>query len=193
MLEGWLSDDGETRLDAYHQVISALWHQGSIYPATPYAVPFLVELLCSTEAPCRGRAATALALIASAAAHAADPNETHGRLVLKQLARSVQQLVETALAEPALRQIVVVVLAQMQTERSFVGQRLEAGGLTAELQLLAAAGASSAAAFKLIQQYGDESDPNDEAPAVSDSERAKSAQLVAADVDALNWEADWEE
>jgi hypothetical protein len=58
-------DDDETRLDGYHQIISALWHQGAIYPATAPAVKFLVEVFASGHCS-RLRAGSALALIALA-------------------------------------------------------------------------------------------------------------------------------
>lgn len=39
------SDDFETREKAFDNVIEEINHQGSIYDATPYVVPFLIELL----------------------------------------------------------------------------------------------------------------------------------------------------
>jgi hypothetical protein len=39
------SKDEDERMDAINQLQSTIWHQGSIYEASSYAVPFLIELL----------------------------------------------------------------------------------------------------------------------------------------------------
>jgi HEAT repeat protein len=39
------SDDPETREEAISELHGNIWHQGTVYEATPYAVPFLIELL----------------------------------------------------------------------------------------------------------------------------------------------------
>jgi len=44
-LIGLKSKDEEERMDAVNQLLSTIWHQGTIYEATSYAVPFLIELL----------------------------------------------------------------------------------------------------------------------------------------------------
>ncbi len=41
--------DEETREEAQHQLYGNLWHQGTVYQATQYAVPFLVELIDAPE------------------------------------------------------------------------------------------------------------------------------------------------
>jgi hypothetical protein len=41
-----LSHDADDRTDAIHDfLLSSLWHQGSMYSATPVAIPFVIELL----------------------------------------------------------------------------------------------------------------------------------------------------
>jgi len=40
-----MSDDGNTRDEAQYELFGNIWHQGTIYEATIYAVPFLRELL----------------------------------------------------------------------------------------------------------------------------------------------------
>src|SRR5262249_26105948 len=42
-----LSDDAERRDKALHTLFGNIWHQGTVYPATAYAAPFLVELLAN--------------------------------------------------------------------------------------------------------------------------------------------------
>jgi hypothetical protein len=39
------SDDSDVRKSAYDELFGNIWHQGTIYSATAYAVPFLFELL----------------------------------------------------------------------------------------------------------------------------------------------------
>jgi hypothetical protein len=39
------SGDEDTRADAINELRNTIWHQGNIYEATSYAVPFLIELL----------------------------------------------------------------------------------------------------------------------------------------------------
>ncbi len=41
------SKDSEIRKHAYHELFGNIWHQGTVYSATAFAVPFLFELLDS--------------------------------------------------------------------------------------------------------------------------------------------------
>lgn len=41
------SEDSAVRQRAYHELLGNIWHQGTVYSATAYAVPFLFELLDS--------------------------------------------------------------------------------------------------------------------------------------------------
>jgi hypothetical protein len=62
-------DADERRIDAYHDLLVAtLWHQGSIYEATVFAIPVLVGFLCDPTTRDRERIAHTLALSAIAAA-----------------------------------------------------------------------------------------------------------------------------
>jgi len=45
------SQDKDEREKAVHELFGNIWHQGTIYEATSYAVPFLYELLRSPETP----------------------------------------------------------------------------------------------------------------------------------------------
>ncbi|MEU3655466.1 hypothetical protein AB0E67_22140 [Streptomyces sp. NPDC032161] len=57
------SPDQETRDDAWHRMYSNLYHQGSVYEATPHAVPFLLHLLADERTPARKRLLTYLSAL----------------------------------------------------------------------------------------------------------------------------------
>jgi len=65
LIRALLSDDGEERQEAVYELYSNIWHQGTIYEATPSAVPFLIELLKSPETPDRDTVAHLLMLISA--------------------------------------------------------------------------------------------------------------------------------
>jgi hypothetical protein len=43
----------DQRQAAFGELYGNIWHQGTIYEATPYAVPFLIELAASDQTPDR--------------------------------------------------------------------------------------------------------------------------------------------
>jgi len=45
-----LSSDGEVRDSAWQELYGNIWHQGDVYQATSYAVPFLIRMLDAEEA-----------------------------------------------------------------------------------------------------------------------------------------------
>src|SRR5687767_12280088 len=45
------SPDVETRHEAYSELGSTIWHQGTVYEATAHAVPFLIELAAEPAVP----------------------------------------------------------------------------------------------------------------------------------------------
>ncbi len=49
LIKSLASNDEETRRGAIYELYGNIWHQGTVYEATSYAVPFLVELLKSDE------------------------------------------------------------------------------------------------------------------------------------------------
>lgn len=57
------SDDEAARLDAYHELLGTIWHEGTVFDATSRAVPFLVELLGERTTPDRNRIALLLGLL----------------------------------------------------------------------------------------------------------------------------------
>jgi tetratricopeptide (TPR) repeat protein len=48
-----LSDDPDVRDDAFEQLYSNIWHQGTVYEASGYAVPFLLRMLADERTPDR--------------------------------------------------------------------------------------------------------------------------------------------
>lgn len=50
LLRDLISKDKKIRADAIYELFGNIWHQGTIYEATVYAVPFLIEILQSPEA-----------------------------------------------------------------------------------------------------------------------------------------------
>jgi hypothetical protein len=49
MLRGLASDDEDVWAEAPYELCGTIWHQGTVYEASPHAVPFLLELLRSPE------------------------------------------------------------------------------------------------------------------------------------------------
>ncbi len=45
LIRALAASDRETRSEAIHELYGTIWHQGTVYEATAYAVPFLIELL----------------------------------------------------------------------------------------------------------------------------------------------------
>jgi hypothetical protein len=63
LLQNLQSLNQATRDRAWHELYSNLWHQGTIYEATSYAVPFLCQLLEEPEVPERHRVLVFLAFL----------------------------------------------------------------------------------------------------------------------------------
>ena len=57
------SCDDDVRNKAWHQLHGNLWHQGSVYEATAYAVPLFLELLKEPTVPSKHRILGYLALL----------------------------------------------------------------------------------------------------------------------------------
>lgn len=59
------SDDPDIRKRAYHGLFGNIWHQGTVYSSTVYAIPFLFELFDSPETQDKDMLILLLASIAS--------------------------------------------------------------------------------------------------------------------------------
>jgi len=51
LIRSLLSNDKKVREDAMYELCGNIWHQGTVYEASSYAVPFLQELLKSPDTP----------------------------------------------------------------------------------------------------------------------------------------------
>jgi hypothetical protein len=164
-LEDVLADDEEVRMGAFDDwLMGHAWHQGTIYQVTGYLVPFLVDLVCGAPAPTRGRAATCLALFAISAAHGSE--KVYGQHVLVQMSRSIGALADVAAKNTVLRGIVLVALAQLHAQRSFVEHLLAKHGLSAETDRLRDVGASQEMASAYLNNYSTYAD-EEQPPQVS--------------------------
>ncbi len=65
LLRAVLSSDKAVRDNAMYELYGNIWHQGTIYEATAYAVPFLIKMLTSPVTPDRASIAGLLASITS--------------------------------------------------------------------------------------------------------------------------------
>jgi HEAT repeat protein len=65
LLKGLLSDRAEERKEAQYQLLTTIWHQGTIYEASIYAVPFLIKMLSSSSTPERENIALLVASLAN--------------------------------------------------------------------------------------------------------------------------------
>lgn len=63
LLRSLTSPNEKTREDSIRKLFGNIWHQGTVYEATIYAVPFLIELLTSKETRCKSGVACLLASI----------------------------------------------------------------------------------------------------------------------------------
>ncbi|WP_406299685.1 hypothetical protein OG948_31390 [Embleya sp. NBC_00888] len=68
LLRAAASDDEELRSEAVYELFGTVWHQGTVYSATPYAVPFVAELARHGPGH-RGDLLHLLACIAGGGAH----------------------------------------------------------------------------------------------------------------------------
>jgi HEAT repeat protein len=64
LLWGLLSSDPKVREETVHELFGNIWHQGTVYPASAAAVPFLYELLTAPEVQDKSNIAHLLASIA---------------------------------------------------------------------------------------------------------------------------------
>ncbi|WP_165250706.1 hypothetical protein [Paludisphaera soli] len=65
LLRSLLSEDPDVRLQAFAALSETIWHQGTVYPASAAAVPFLFELLTRPGLHDPGWAASLLGCIAT--------------------------------------------------------------------------------------------------------------------------------
>lgn len=59
-----LATDEDVREEAYESLFSSIWHQGTVYEASAYAVPFLLRMLAEPRTPDRHSVLSLLACLA---------------------------------------------------------------------------------------------------------------------------------
>jgi len=88
LIRGLLDSEPQRRHECLYQLYGTIWHQGTIYEASAYAVPFLFELLRSLDTPDRSGIAMLLADLADGAHPLelyTDPGDKMSQLVRKGL------------------------------------------------------------------------------------------------------------
>lgn len=65
LLRSLLSEDGDVRMQACAELHEDIWHQGTVFPASAAAIPFLFELLTHPQDRVRGCAVSLLGCIAT--------------------------------------------------------------------------------------------------------------------------------
>lgn len=71
LLESLLSEDPSVRSESIYQLFGTIWHQGSVYQASSYAIPFLFELLALPDERDRAFVAMLLAELADGVSYLA--------------------------------------------------------------------------------------------------------------------------
>jgi HEAT repeat protein len=90
LLRGLLAEDEDTRREALYELCGTIWHQGTVYEASPFAVPFLLEMLRSPDTPDKAGIAMLLAELADGIAPLelySDPEDEMSRLMRAALAQ----------------------------------------------------------------------------------------------------------
>lgn len=101
LLRGLLSPDESIRQESLYELCGTIWHQGSVYEASPHAVPILLAMLRSPEVPDKAGIALLLAELADGQAsleNFADEAGELGRIFRESLRREGRDF-ETELAE----------------------------------------------------------------------------------------------
>jgi hypothetical protein len=114
-----ISRDAEERRGAHDWLVSSLFHQGTVYPATVLAVPILATLVADRETPDRVGLATALGLMAGGRGM----NGT--RLARAEVGRMLPLLLGTwSAADPGLRKALAFVAGHFAEQREAIRHML---------------------------------------------------------------------
>ncbi|MBK7543013.1 MAG: HEAT repeat domain-containing protein [Candidatus Competibacteraceae bacterium] len=104
LLRALLSTDSEVREEAVYELFGNIWHQGTVYPASAAAVPFLYELLTAPDVRDKSNIAHLLACIADGVGylevHAVDERgEADWRKILAESGKTLEREMEQERAE----------------------------------------------------------------------------------------------
>jgi hypothetical protein len=107
LLRSLLSSDSQVREETMGELFGNIWHQGTVYPATAAAVPFLYELLNAPEVQDKADIALLLACIADGSGYlevhaVGDFGEPTWRKMLGEEGKSLEDEVAREAAETAL-------------------------------------------------------------------------------------------
>lgn len=134
LLRSLLSDDLDVRLQACADLHEKIWHQGTVYPASAVAIPFLFELLTHPGVHDPGWAASLLGCIATGEGWLQYGLRVDGEQTLqKRLARQARSLKEALEEERAvLAAIHRDVAAGLEHLLPYLSDREGLGSLVAE-------------------------------------------------------------
>jgi len=104
LLRSLLSEDPEVRMEAIAHLLETIWHQGTVFPASAAAVPFLYELLSHPDVQDKGGIVCLLGAIADGRGylevHARDDyGERAWRRILGKQGRSLEEALAQEAAE----------------------------------------------------------------------------------------------
>jgi hypothetical protein len=104
LLRALASGDEDQRKNAVYELFGNIWHQGTVYPATAAAVPFLYELLSAPNVPAKSDIAGLLACIAAGSGYlevhsVGDFGEKTWRKILSEKGKSLEDEVKREASE----------------------------------------------------------------------------------------------
>jgi len=98
LLRSLLSEDRDVRMQACAELLGTIWHQGTLFPASAAAIPFLFELLAHSDAQVKGTAVTLIGEIATGEGILAYEIRTNGeetcRRILGKRGKSLEEELE---------------------------------------------------------------------------------------------------
>ncbi len=94
LLRALATDDEALRRKAMFELYGTIWHQGTVYEASSYAVPFLIELLESESVQGKGDILGLLASLASGSSYKAVHQHAQARIFGEEFVQSPQYQAE---------------------------------------------------------------------------------------------------
>lgn len=134
LLRSLLSSEADVRMRACAELHEKIWHQGTVYPASAAAIPFLFELLTHPGAPDPGFAASLVGCIATGQGWLQYGLRVDGEPSLRRRLTGQGRSLEEALGEEraAMQAIHRGVSAGLEHLLPFLNNREGLGGLMAE-------------------------------------------------------------
>ena len=134
LLRSLLSEDPDVRLQAFAELVEKIWHQGTVYPASAAAIPFLFELLTHPDVPDPGHAVAVVGCIATGECWLQYGLRVDGEQTLRmRLARQGRSFEEALEEECAvMKAIHCDVAAGLEHLLPYLGDREGLGSLVAE-------------------------------------------------------------